>query len=242
MLDARTIQSSAEKGLDEEPGRDVAEIRRAIQVLSEPGDVVELRAFKARTIASGYFDEHEKLVEQAARLDRLGYAVYVTLNSVEPALLARAQNRTRTYPKATTSDRDILHRRWLPLDFDPVRPADVSATDEEKKAALWRAREVRSYLREQGWPHPILGDSGNGYHLLYRVDLSNDRESLELVREVMEALAFRFSDEVLSIDTTTCNAARIWKLYGTTARKGDDTEERPHRVSRLLQIPKEVET
>ena len=39
------------------------------------------------------------------------------------------------------------------------------------------------------------------------------------------------------MDTTTCNASRIWKLYGTTARKGDDTKERPHRRSRLLNVP-----
>jgi hypothetical protein len=82
-----------------------------------------------------------------------------------------------------------------------------------------------------------MADSGNGYHLLYRVDLPNDRESLELVRGILEALAFRFDDDRVKVDTTTSNAARIWKLYGTTARKGDDTQERPHCVSRLLKVP-----
>jgi hypothetical protein len=174
---------------------------------------------------------------QAASLDGRGFAVYVTLNPVEPVLIARAQNKVKRYPKATTSDADIARRRWLPLDFDPVRPADVSATDEEKKAALWRAREVRDYLVEQSWPGPVVGDSGNGAHLLYRVDLPNDRESLELVKGILEALALKFSDRTVEVDTTTCNAARIWKLYGTTARKGDDTGDRPHRRSRLLKVP-----
>ena len=82
-----------------------------------------------------------------------------------------------------------------------------------------------------------MGDSGNGAHLLYRVDLPNDRASLDLVKGVLEALSFRFSDERVSVDITTANAARIWKLYGTTARKGDSTEERPHRRSRLLNVP-----
>jgi len=97
-----------------------------------------------------------------------------------------------------------------------------------------RAGEVRDYLRGQAWPEPLVGDSGNGAHLLYRVDLPNDRESLGLVKGILETLAFKFSNEAVGVDTTTCNAARIWKLYGTTARKGDDTEERPHRRSGLL--------
>lgn len=95
------------------------------------------------------------------------------------------------------------------------------------------------YLREKGWAEPVAGDSGNGAHLLYPVNLPNDAESLGLTKGVLEALSFRFSDEVVSVDTTTANAARIWKLYGTTARKGDSTEDRPHRVSRLLKVPEE---
>lgn len=234
-------RSPAERSLIEEADGNTGEIRRAIATLFGPGEVVELRAFKDRTTASGYFDDFEKLAERAAELEMRGFAVYVTLNPAKPALLARAQNKIKLHPKATTSDADIMCRRWLPVDFDPVRPADVSSTAEEKRAALRRAREVREHLSEHGWPDPVAADSGNGAHLLYRVDLPNDRESLELVKGVLEVLAFKFSDERVSVDTTTANAARIWKLYGTTARKGDSTEERPHRVSRLLEVPEEVE-
>ena len=213
------------------------EIARSVAALFEPSAVAEIRAFKDRVTASGYFDDHETLVEEATRLDARGFAVYTTLNPVEPALLARAHNRIQVHPKATTTDADILYRRWLPLDFDPVRPTDVSSTDKEKRAALLRAREVQDHLKERGWPEPLVGNSGNGAHLLYRLDLPNDRESLELVRGVLEALAFRFSDGLVEVDKSVCNAARIWKLYGTTARKGDSTEERPHRVSKLLKGP-----
>ncbi len=241
MEDGKKCRGSAKKSILGAPDGDTHEIHRVLEVLFEPGDTVELRAFKDRATLSGYFDDFDKLAAQAAGLDERGFAVYVTLNPAEPALLARARNRVKTYPKATTSDADIAHRRWLPVDLDPVRPADVSSTDSEKQAALRRAEEVEAYLGERGWPDPVVGDSGNGAHLLYRVDLPNDRQTLGLVKGVLEALAFKFSDERISVDTSTCNAARIWKLYGTTARKGDNTEERPHRASALLRVPEGVE-
>ncbi len=207
-------------------------------VLFDPGAVVELRAVKDGKTTSGYYDDHDALAEKARDLDERGHAVYVTLNEVNPALLARAANRARpVYREPTTSDGDIVRRRWLPLDFDPARPSGVSATDAEKEAARLRALEIRDHLEALGWPEPIEGDSGNGYHLLYSVDLPNDRESLDLVRGVLESLSFEFSDDTVGVDTKVYNAARIWKFYGTTARKGDDTPERPHRRSSLLKAP-----
>ena len=78
-----------------------------------------------------------------------------------PYLLARRVNHTDDYANDTTTDADILSRWWLPLDFDPVRPAGVSSTHAEHDAALARTRECRTYLTGQGLPDPVLGDSGN---------------------------------------------------------------------------------
>jgi len=216
-----------------------AEIVRAVETLSDPGDVVELRAIKNGSTAAGYFDDTGILSREAAKLDEQGFTVYITANPTNPALLSRAANRIKRPLKETTSDRDVLRRRWLLVDFDPVRPAGVSSTDKEKEAAFGRAREVYGALRRRGWPEPVAADSGNGAHLLYAVDLPNDADSLGLVRRVLEALSFKFSDGRVTVDTSTSNAARIWKLYGTTARKGDSTEDRPHRPSRLLKVPEE---
>ena len=99
--------------------------------------------------------------------------------------------------------------------------------------ALARAREIRAYLQAQGWPEPLLADSGNGAHLLYRVDLPADDGGL--VAGALAALAFRFTDALVSVDEKNFNPARIWKLYGTVAAKGDATPERPHRLSRLVE-------
>ena len=50
-----------------------------------------------------------------------------------------------------------------------------------------------------------------------------------------------FSDSAVALDVSVFNAARIWKVYGTMACKGDNLPERPHRLSRLLDVPSTLE-
>lgn len=148
------------------------EIRKALATLFPGGGVVELRALSDHSVHSGYFDDFDALTEKAANLDTLPEVagVYITLNEVDPALLSRRANRVKMNlgrKDPTTSDTDVICRRWLPVDLDPVRPSGVSSTDEEHQAALVRAAEIAAYLgREQGWPAPLMADSGNGAHLL----------------------------------------------------------------------------
>jgi hypothetical protein len=186
---------------------------------------------------SGYFSDHSLLAKNASRLSGKAPGVYVTLNPVRPDLLARAANRVNRYTKIATSDTDVLLRRWFAIDFDPVRPAGISATDAEHEAALDCARRCKDWLQAQGWPDPVLADSGNGGHLLYRVDLANEPATTELIKQCLQALGFIFSDEHISVDLSTYNAARIWKVYGTLAAKGDSTTERPHRLAQILSCP-----
>jgi hypothetical protein len=215
---------------------ELPEIHRAIALLLEPGQVYEIRAF-GRGTTSGYFDDFEKLAKGAAGLSGKVPAVYITINPVLRDLLARSANRLTQYARSTTNDQQIVRRRWLPIDFDPVRPAGISSTDAEHQAALDRARDCRQWLRSQGWPEPIFADSGNGAHLLYPVDLTNDQASTTLMMHCFKALAFRFDDAAVTVDTGNFNAARIWKLFGTMAGKGDNLPDRPHRLARILEVP-----
>lgn len=220
------------------------EIRRAIPLVFRAGGVVEVRVPKAgrnRTI-SGYFSDPDRLAQELERLEGHGFrGVYWTLNPVNPALLARADHKLKSFVETTTSDADVLRRWLLPVDLDPRRPSGISSSDVEHAAALELAHLIRSQLAADGWPAPILADSGNGAHLLYRLDLPNDAASTDLIKRVLEALSNRFSYETVAVDVTTYNASRIFKAYGTTARKGDSTEERPHRLSRILDAPASVE-
>jgi hypothetical protein len=218
---------------------DKAFIREAFDALLEPGQVVELRVLQTpQGTVSGYFTDSEKMAAAAARFNGKAPAVYFTLNPVMPELLARANNRVKGFVRTTTNDDDIRCRRWLGLDFDAVRPTGISSSDAEHEAALCRAAECRVWLTTLGWPEPVAADSGNGAHLLYRIDLPNDALTRQLLEQVLYALALQFSDKAVVVDTGVFNAARIWKVYGTRACKGDPTPERPHRTARLLSVPR----
>ena len=233
------------------PKIDEQQIRRTLEALLAPGQVTEVRAFDAlkpgsrdyRVNVSGYYTDPDDLVRDARTIDAEG--VYFVPNPVRPDLLARAKNRLRWKVKTgeATTDDHVTARRWLLVDVDATdsHRLKITATDDEHEAALTLAHTITSDLWETDWPKPILADSGNGAHLLYRVDLPNDDDARELAKRCLEALDFRFSTDVVDVDTKTFNAARIWKLYGTQVRKGDEIPGRPHRMARLVDVPDPVE-
>ena len=62
-----------------------------------------------------------------------------------------------------------------------------------------------------------------------------------LVRRCLAALAKRFDTAEVQVDKSVYNPARICRLYGTRARKGTATNDRPHRLSKILGNPQRVE-
>lgn len=209
-----------------------------------PGIVRELRAlgiprpYGKPFVASGWYTDFEKMANDAVVLeDRQATGVYFTLNAVNPALLACANNRIEYYVKSTTVDGDIIQRLWLPFDVDPVRPSGISSSPKELQLAWERAKKLRSWIKKNLRSYPeISAFSGNGFHHLCAIDLPNDDESNDYVRDVIEEAKDLLDDELVHVDRTVFNASRIWKLPGTMARKGDEVPEqgRLHRRSRLI--------
>lgn len=199
--------------------------------------VVEVRILNTnKGTISGYYDDYKKLKQDVLQYNGK-YNIYYTLNPVRKELLARSYNHLSEYVKTTTTDADIEKRSMLLIDIDPRRPAGISSSDEEHEKAIIKADMIKSLLSERGFAEPIVADSGNGAHLLYNIDLPNDNESTEIVKKVLLTLDAMFSDDFVEVDKTTYNAARICKIYGTIACKGDNTEDRPHRVARIISEP-----
>jgi len=221
----------------------IQEIKKWVEVLHPPDQnhVVEVRILGVpyKSPISGYYtaNNYEKLAKDVIEYDGKAESIYLTLNPVDPSLLGRANNKLKEKAKATTSDNNVIKRTLLLIDIDPDRASGISSSDEEKKKAEEIMRKIFKELKSRGLSEPIVADSGNGYHLLCDIDLENNPETTKLIERFLLGLDLMFSTEDVKSDLKVFNAARITKLYGTRACKGEDTEDRPHRYSKIIYVP-----
>ena len=230
------LMEQSEQQLDQQ----VDDIREMLGVLFETGDVAELRILGGGPPHGGFFTSGAKMATNAVAAECENYNVYFGLN---PRRRFERDEQTMEsqgvkpcndlWCGRAASEDDILSRRWLLVDVDPIRPAGTCATDAEKAEALKVRDSAIDWLRrEHGWPEPLLVDSGNGFHALYRIDLPV--EDGGTVKACVYALATRFDTPYATIDTSVFDAPRICRLPRTLNRKGTSTTERPHRRARLL--------
>lgn len=218
-----------------------AVIRQWYDVFKNNKELVEIRILdpKAKSTYSGYFTDIEKLLAAIKPFDHC--AIYFTLNDIDGACYSREQHdKMVKKPKSTTSDREIVSRKWCLIDIDCEKPSDTNSTDSEKELAKKVVNNVYKYLMDEGFEKPIVCDSGNGYHLLYRMEMESNEGNDIIMKKFLATLDMFFSTEKVKIDTTTFNASRICKLYGTFSRKGSDTADRPQRLSYIYRLPTEV--
>lgn len=205
-------------------------------------DLVEVRVLGQRNY-SGYYRSVDNVIRDLRTLREEKCQVYFTPNRLNDGCYSRDQREHLVMkPKATTSDNDIVWRDWLLVDIDPKRPTDVSSSEAERNAAHETARKVFRGLKSAGFPAPVVCMSGNGWHLVYKVDMPNDNRTLETVKGFMKILQDTYGGGVIDIDQKVVNAARICKLYGTEARKGTNSPERPWRMSKIVYVPNTIKT
>ena len=209
-----------------------------ISPLTNISTLWEGKTFGKKRIVAGWFNDPVMAANLAVQINAEG--IYTTLNPCTDGLLARANQRLKANVDRT-ADNHIEQIKNLLIDIDPVRPGGISSTDQEHEAALQMAKCVKAYLTTEGWPEPLVGDSGNGAHLIYPLDLTNDEGSKKLVKAALKALAFEHQEPLarlnLEVDQAVFNAGRLTKLYGTMVRKGDNTQDRPHRLARIISMP-----
>ena len=192
--------------------------------------VHEVRLLRPSGIAVGYFDDWDSALRAVENEPEQYRAAYFTLNPLKlpdgvplnPASLRSSSN--------AASATDVARRTWLLIDCDPPRQPKTNSTAEEKQAAREQAERIREWLHSHGWPEPLLGDSGNGWHLLYRVELPNDENAKSLIKDFLARLKQLFT----MVDAGNFEANRLCKLYGSWARKGEHSDERPWRRSVIV--------
>lgn len=218
-----------------------SDIRCWYDVFKDNNELVEIRILdpETRKTYSGYFTNIEDILREVSRYDRSN--IYFTLNVINPACYGREQkDKISTRPKSTTSDSDIIARKWCLIDIDCEKPSDTNSTDEEKEAAKQVVNSVYKFLRDEGFEPPVICDSANGWHLLYKQAMRATPENTEIMKRFLQVLDMYFSTDKVKIDVSTFNNSRICKLYGTVSRKGSDTIDRPQRLSGFVRVPREV--
>ena len=162
-----------------------------LDLLHEPDEIIEIRSIDPKPVISGYFRaDSPAIAQEIARYPNRTF--YQTMNRLKNACYAREQHeRLMERPHETTSDSDINGYQWILVDADPVRPSGVSASKEEKEAARRVAGMVMKKLMAMGFSEPIVADSGNGYHLLFKIHAGVDDR--QVIADFLSVLDMWFS-------------------------------------------------
>lgn len=213
------------------------ELRKAIEQLHPDGELFEVRVIssdKRKKPASGYFKTADDLLAAFKTYDLRNTNVYITLQQINSALFSRQQSNRFVAGANSTQDNEVSGYKWLFVDLDPERPTGISSSDDELKKSFELAKKVKAFMKDYGFEDPVRAISGNGAHLLYRINLANTDENKALIEKCLKVLSMLFDTDEVKVDTTNFNQSRVCKLYGSLAQKGANTSERPHRMSRII--------
>ena len=194
---------------------------------------------------SGWFKDVGSLINALEAKEHLNLNWYFIFNEIEYYHLEGTMRTIGCLDKFAPSknsikDEHIKRRRWVMLDFDPVRKSNTSSTLEELNAANLVAKKVWDFLFYNGFSNYIGCVSGNGYHIMLPCNMEVNNQTDNLVKDFTKVISMLFSTEEVTIDTQVCNRARLTKLYGTLTHKGPHTPLTPHRTSCFKHIPERI--
>lgn len=230
--------------------RSTLELRRFLSLAET--DTIELTSFGGRqrtqTAYARTVEEQLRLLELAERQPELKGS-YTSFNLVHEGLHARI-GEGRWVPGAQrTTDAEVVELRAVYVDFDAVRPRDISATDAEKARVHEVAANCKARLSSVFGTADCfgVGDSGNGYALFIALEPTPPtKASTERIQRFLKALATQFERPGVKIDPAVCNPARLCPAFGTMKRKGVNCPGRPHRMTtfycpeNVVRLPLEV--
>lgn len=188
-------------------------------------------------ILSGWFNDSDKLAACVKKIDddsTIG-GIYNTVHRIDEGKIHengnKPINRLERSKSATRNDQ-VSHYTRLLIDVDAERPEEYKkqpATADELELALQEIAKISNIFDELNIPMQ-KAMSGNGYHIhVYHTPLENTPENTRRYK----AIGQRFKEHGYKVDTSVLCSGQIFKLYNTQTRKGNHTDERPHRRSVL---------
>jgi hypothetical protein len=142
---------------------------------------------------------------------------------------------------------DIVGLQILVLDIDPIREPETPSTEEELSRAQKLAENIGEWFEREGYKRPHLAMTGNGYCLYFTVPYFsiNDENRFEITDKLAlfeQGIRRIFRKQLYELRCSMdsmYDLPRIAKVIGTLSVKGEDTPQRPWRVSRWIERPYE---
>ena len=223
---------------------DIKGIKQAIEILKPNRQLYEIRVLlgngKKKTTISGFFKGTDNIEEALNHASVEKGNVFISLQALNEQCYSMEQHERFVQTDTTISDSDITDYEWFLVDLDPKRKSGISSSSAELKLARTKALKIKSFLIERGFSEPIEAMSGNGIHLLFKVNFPNTEENELLYKKCLYVIDSFFSDDEVDVDKSVFNPSRVSKLYGSIARKGANTDERPHRLSKIINVPEQI--
>ncbi len=218
---------------------DEQEIKKAVEVIADNKPFEVRIIYNTGFVKTGYFKGSDLLIEALSKVNLADCNVYMTLNEIHEGCYCRIQRDRIIDSKGktpSTSENDITAFRWLLIDLDPVRPTGISSSDEELRHSKIVALKVIDFMRDLDFDDCIIAESGNGIHLLYRIDCPATDDNKKLLADCLKSVNEKCSDNIVKVDSVNFKKSQVCKLYGTLAQKGCNTKERPFRMSRIITL------
>ena len=208
---------------------------QTVATLYLPGQLGELRVKQTTGLMIGCFDDPQAMADAAAiaSRDKNTICVWMTQNPLAPHAAVRPINGPLEKGTASKKSDYIGIRTLMLVDFDAAKGDNDNASEEEKAAALAQMQDCKAWLLSLGWPEPVTADSGNGAHMLFRLNLNPAQSASPLVEYALKGIKLKYS----LVDAGVHDLSRVTKFYGSPQRKGVNLPERPWRQSRLLSKP-----
>ena len=187
------------------------------------------------------YDNADSLIndieEASVSFNRDGYNCYWVMNTISLDIVKGYEGKKRI-DGLSVGDDDIEERNGILIDVDRRENTKVPASQGEMDQAYSIAKAIIAFLIKEGFPKPALVMSGNGYHIIIRLDhWPNTEETKNLVQDFLNHIGELFNTDTHRVDTSVHNASRITKMIDTVAMKGPNTKVRPWRRSKMLQEP-----
>ena len=189
----------------------------------------------------GLFDS-EEAIEEALNKKSIQKA-YTVLNEIKEECVDRLpRNELKPIKKGGgISAEDISYYKYFLVDLDVVGlrtdEGKRNATDVEHEEALKVATSVEEFLKTMSFPEPILIDSANGYHLLYKVHMKASQENERMLKNCLKVIGEKVDTKTVKVDTVVYDRGRKLKLPGSS----NNAEEEGFRISEIKKIPQNIQ-